>query len=135
MKRLIVCNFCKSLYYFYACHCWNSTLGVNFINILSTNFLYLSALSSFSLVTLWLWNFLAQKVQVKCSWNWHQVSILPVLYKHLFQAKAFYEAFLYSQFGFVIFWWEGIGAKATRKMLVKLTYMVARSKIILIPSN
>jgi len=30
-------------------------------------------------------------------------------------------AFIYSQFGFVIFWWKNIGAKAACKMLVKLT--------------
>jgi len=36
-------------------------LGVNFINILCSNFLYKSALRSFSLVKFWLCNFLAQK--------------------------------------------------------------------------
>ncbi len=35
--------------------------SVNFINILSANFLYKSAASSFSLITFWLCNFLAQK--------------------------------------------------------------------------
>jgi len=58
---------------------------VNFIKILWDNFLYESALHSFSLVTFWLCNFLAQKywcknigskilvqkANVKCCWNWH----------------------------------------------------------------
>jgi len=45
--------------------------GVNFINILRTNFLFKSALRSLFLVTFWLWNFLAKKAWVKCWWNWH----------------------------------------------------------------
>jgi len=32
--------------------------------------------------------------------------------------KVFFEAILYSQFGFVIFWQDNFGAKAARKMLV-----------------
>jgi hypothetical protein len=39
--------------------------GVNFINILRSNFLYESASSSFSLVTFWLCNFLAQTIGAK----------------------------------------------------------------------
>jgi len=38
-----------------------NTPGVNFINILRPLFLYESILGSFSLVTVWLWNFLAKK--------------------------------------------------------------------------
>jgi hypothetical protein len=45
--------------------------AVNFINILGANFLYQSALTSFFLLTFWLCNFLTQKAQVKCWWNWH----------------------------------------------------------------
>ncbi len=37
-----------------------------------------------------------------------------------FVQMFFYTAFS-SQFGFVIFWWKDFGAKATHKMLVKLT--------------
>jgi len=35
--------------------------------------------------------------------------------------KVFFAAFLYLQFGFVIFWQKNIGSKAARKMLMKLT--------------
>jgi len=35
--------------------------------------------------------------------------------------KVFCEAFLYLQFGFVIYWQKNIGAKAAHKMLMKLT--------------
>ena len=38
-----------------------------------------------------------------------------------FCTQVFCEAFLYLQFGFVFFWHKEIGAKAARKMLVKLT--------------
>jgi len=38
-----------------------------------------------------------------------------------FGPKAFFEASLYLQFGFVILWQKNIGAKATRNMLMKLT--------------
>ncbi len=42
--------------------------GVNFINILLSTFLYKSVLRSFSLITVWLCNFLAQEYQEKsCS--------------------------------------------------------------------
>ncbi len=57
---------------------FNSSLpGVNFINILHTPFLYKSVLGSFSLVKVWLCNFLAQKYWhknwlVKCWRNWLQ---------------------------------------------------------------
>jgi len=35
--------------------------------------------------------------------------------------KVFYAAFLYSQNGFVIFLQKNVGAKAARKILMKLT--------------
>jgi hypothetical protein len=39
-----------------------------------------------------------------------------------FSYKSFFcAAFMCSQFGFVIFWQKDFGAKATHKMLVKLT--------------
>jgi len=55
-------------------HAWP---GVNFINILGALFLYKIALRSFSLVTVWLCDFLVQKIMaqkllLKCWWNWHQ---------------------------------------------------------------
>ncbi len=39
----------------------------------------------------------------------------------LFCAKVLWAAFLFSQFGFAIFWRMNIGAKAAHKMLMKLT--------------
>jgi len=44
--------------------------------------------------------------------------------------KVFYTAFICSQFGFVIFWWNNICKKAARKMLVKLTTGVNFSNIL-----
>jgi len=38
-----------------------------------------------------------------------------------FFTKVFCAAFLYLQFGYVIFWLKNVGAKAVHKMLVKLT--------------
>jgi hypothetical protein len=49
------------------------------------------------------------------------VSISPTFHEQLFNANVFFKAFLYLQFGFVIFWQKNIGAKAARKTLVKLT--------------
>jgi len=83
------------------------TISVNFINILRANFLYQSALSSFSLVTFWLCDlkkaaqltFVRQKITkqcfrfeiflcqnigkktcVKCWWNWLQFGTNPKLF-------------------------------------------------------
>jgi len=50
-----------------------------------------------------------------------QVSISATFYKQLFCTKVFCAAFLYLQFGFVIFWQKNISEKAARKTLVKLT--------------
>ncbi len=59
---------------------WNWLQGsisgsLNFINILWTTFLYQSTLHNLSLITFWLCNFFrkrisAQKLVVKCWWNW-----------------------------------------------------------------
>jgi hypothetical protein len=49
------------------------------------------------------------------------VSISPIFYEHLFHTKVFCAAFMWLQFGFVIFWQKDLGAKAAHKMLVKLT--------------
>jgi len=52
------------------------------------------------------------------------VSILPTFYKQFIYSKAFFEAFFYLQFGFVIIWHKNISAKAVDKMLIKLTTVV-----------
>ncbi len=44
-----------------------------------------------------------------------------IFYKKFFCTKVFFEAFLYSQFGFVIFPGKNISATLLVKMLVKLT--------------
>jgi hypothetical protein len=49
------------------------------------------------------------------------VSISPIFYKQLFHTKVLCAAFMCLQFWFVIFWQKDFGAKAARKMLVKLT--------------
>jgi len=49
------------------------------------------------------------------------VSISPTFYEQLLHTKVICKAFMYLQFGFVICWQKEIGAKAARKMLVKLT--------------
>jgi len=59
-----------------------------FQHILSTPFLSSSALHSFSLITIWLRNFLsarilAQKLLVKCWWNWLQVGLKTVCKRRL----------------------------------------------------
>jgi len=50
-----------------------------------------------------------------------QGSISSTFYLQLFRTKVFCTAFLWLQFGFLIFWHKNIGAKAAGKMLVKLT--------------
>jgi len=47
------------------------------------------------------------------------VSLFLMFYEQLFVYKSIFEAFLQSQFGFVIFWWKYVGAKAAPRMLVK----------------
>ncbi len=49
-----------------------------------------------------------------------RVSIL-LTFLAAFSLNCFFAAFLYLQFGFVIFWCKNIGAKGARKMLIKLT--------------
>jgi len=56
--------------------------------------------------------------------EWPQVSISPTFYDCLFRTKVLCTAFLYLQFGFVIFWCKNIGAKAARKTLLKLIIWV-----------
>jgi len=48
------------------------------------------------------------------------MSISPTIFEQLFWQKLFCSAFLFSQFGFDIFWQKNIGTKDTCKMLVKL---------------
>ena len=45
---------------------WRECKSVNFINTLHAPFLYKSALQSFSLITVWLCDFLAKEYQRKC---------------------------------------------------------------------
>ncbi len=62
-------------------------VGFNFINILHDIFSYERALRSFSLITVWLSNFLAQKLAqkllVKCWWNWLWVYSLMITSRQL----------------------------------------------------
>jgi len=51
----------------------------------------------------------------------NKVSISPKFYEQLFWSEVFCTAFIFLQFGFVIFWQKNIGVKTTHKMLVKLT--------------
>ncbi len=51
----------------------------------------------------------------------NKVSISTSFYEQIFHTKVFWATILYLQFGFVIFLWKNIGAKAARKMLVKIT--------------
>ena len=51
----------------------------------------------------------------------YQVSILPTFYEQLFCTKDFRAAFMYLHCRFKLFRRKEIGAKAARKMLVKLT--------------
>jgi len=46
--------------------------------------------------------------------------ISSTFYNQLFPTKVSFKAFLYSQFGFVIFWQKKIGTKAVHKMMMKL---------------
>jgi hypothetical protein len=43
------------------------------------------------------------------------VSISPIFYEQLFHMKVLCAAFMCLQFGFVIFWQKGFGAKAANK--------------------
>jgi len=44
-----------------------------------------------------------------------------------FSYKSVLEAFLYLQFGFLMFWQKNIGSKTARKMLAKLTASISSS--------
>ncbi len=50
-----------------------------------------------------------------------QVSISSTFYECLFCTKMLWAAFLCLHFGYDIFWQQNIGAKAARKILMKLT--------------
>jgi len=50
-----------------------------------------------------------------------KVLISPTFGEQFFAQNYITVAFLYLQFGFVIFWQKNIGAKASRKMFMKLT--------------
>ncbi len=49
------------------------------------------------------------------------VNFINILYGCLFHTKVFCAAFRQLHFGFVVFWRKYIGAKAARKMFMKLT--------------
>jgi len=68
-----------------------SAPGVNFINILLENFLYKRASNSFSLVTFWLCNFLAQKALVKMLAKSTPSSSLLRKDDHLSQKKRLFK--------------------------------------------
>jgi len=64
--------------------------GVNFTNILRADFLYVSVLRSFSLITVWLCyifaeRILAQKLPVKCWWNWLQFAFCSTFFDEAHQ--------------------------------------------------
>ena len=70
------------------------------------------------------------------------MSFLPTFYEHLFEMKAFFTAFKYSQFVFEIFWQKEICGKAADKILVILTILLLLSLgiaaviiLILLPCN
>jgi len=54
----------------------------------------------------------------------HKVSILSHFMRNVFCTKVFCTAFLWLQFGFVIFWCKNIGVKTARKIFMKLTTWV-----------
>jgi len=55
-------------------------------------------------------------------WNWHEVLISPTFYVKLFKGKVFFAAFLYLQFGFIIF---GL-RKLTQKLVVKFWWFLSK---------
>ncbi len=50
-----------------------------------------------------------------------QALISPIFYEQLYRTQVFCANFMRLQFGFVIFWRTYFGAKAAKKMSVKLT--------------
>jgi len=97
--------------------------GLNFINVFTYEFFIRTSFRQLFLVTFWLWQKIRTKNErEKCWWNWPQVvSISSTFYARLFCKKVFCTVFQ-LQFGFVIFWHKNIGAKAARKMLMKLAF-------------
>jgi len=63
------------------------------------------------------------------------ILISQTFYEHFLCTKVFGTAFLYLLFGFVDFWHKNIGAKAARKMLVKLTTCKFISQLALVQFN
>ncbi len=63
----------------------NIGMTVNFTNILWAAFSYQSSLRSLYVLTIWVSNFLAkgilaQKLLIKCWWNWHQVYCIRLFF-------------------------------------------------------
>jgi len=73
---------------------------------------------------------------LKAEEDFLQLLISSTFYSRLFCTKVFFTAFLWLLFGFVIFWHKTIGAKAARKMLMKLTtsHKFFRSKVLIFHS-
>ncbi len=71
-------------------------------------------------------NFQKKTFHKTLSMKTNQVSISPIFYEQLFHTKVFCAAFMYLQFGFVIFWQNNFG---THKMLVKLAPDIKVTKL------
>jgi len=95
--------------------------SVNFFNILCSTFLYKSALSNFSLVTIWLCNFcrknIGQMLLLKCWWNWFLVSISPMFYVRIIHTNVILAAFS----SYILALSKNLYKKCARKTLMKLT--------------
>jgi len=103
--------------------------GVNFINFLCTHFLFgkcfVQLFSSYVLALAKTRRHICTKnVCITCWWNWPQVSIWSTFCTWLFSTKVPFLAFLYLQFGFVIFCQKNICKKAALKMLMKSTMLL-----------
>jgi len=100
-------------------------LSVNYINILLAPFLYESTLGSFSLVTVWLWNFLMPKYCRKAPHKMLMKSTPGVSYINILMARFSYKnklrifSLITIQLG--DFLEKGYCQKSTHKMLMKLT--------------
>jgi len=62
-----------------------------------------------------------KRITFQIKWSHTLGCFSLIFYKQLFHTKVFFKAFLYLQFGIVIFWQKETSAKAACKMLVKLT--------------
>ena len=88
--------------------------GVNFINIIRTNFLYAFHFSSYLLA-------LSKNLYEKRSRITLMKLTLCVTFINIFWTKVLCSTFLSLQFGFEFFWRENISLKTVLKTLMKLT--------------